>query len=221
MLTISVWSFGRGKHSAITFLPALLEEQPSSLPRLPSRTLSAALGDSHWESKRYHDFSSLLFQHHILPAFSFSLAYKDDFPLLHLSLKNKFLKPNDSSRTPSSPQMGRYPSSSPPLPHRKTKDDYLTEVLSEIRFLDEMPSSREGGRRSYICSQFRTSAFELTLTWKHWRSELLGKGGGNPLSWLGTLADLAWQKRSERENERKTKGFKKKKQPNKKLLSAQ
>lgn len=167
MLTISVWSFGSGKHSAITFLPTPLEEQPSSLPSLPSRTQRAALGDSHRQSKRCHDFSFLLFQRHILPAFSFSSAFKADFPLLHISLQNKFLKPNDSARTPFSPQMGRYPQSSPPPPHRKTKDDCLTEVLSEICFLDGMPSSKEGGRRSYVCSRFRTSAFKLTLTWKH------------------------------------------------------
>lgn len=91
------------------------------------------------------------------------------------------------------------------------KNKSLTDVLSGICFLDEMPSFREGGRRSYACSQLRTSVFELTLTWKHWQSELLGKGGGNPLSWLGTLADLAWQKEGKERMRERKKGLKKKK----------
>lgn len=100
------------------------------------------------------------------------------------------------------------------------KNKSLTDVLSGICFLDEMPSFREGGRRSYACSQLRTSVFELTLTWKHWQSELLGKGGGNPLSWLGTLADLAWQKEGKERMRERKKGLKKKKKQQKTSLCA-
>lgn len=86
MLTISVWSFGGGKTQHNNLPPNSAEEQSSSLLRLPSHADSAALAEGHRESKGHHDFSSLLFQHYVLPALSFSLGFKGGFLLLHLSL---------------------------------------------------------------------------------------------------------------------------------------